>query len=84
MDDHGLDTNNEEMIRRLTEWAERTAERTLAKELEYVPDAVGFMACLSYAARKVKLRTDLFTTEMALQIFKNFIEELKPDNSAKA
>ncbi len=84
MGDHGYDTNSEEMVQRLTEWAERTADKTLAKELEYLPDSVGFMACLQYAARKVKLRTDLFTTEMAIQLFRNFIEELKPDNQAKA
>jgi hypothetical protein len=84
MDDNGYDTNSEEMFKRLTEWAELTAEKTLSKELEHIPDVVGLMACLQYAARKVKLRQDLLTAEMAIQLFRNFINDLKLDNQAKA
>lgn len=84
MSDHGYDMHNEKIIEQMAEWAERVANKTLAKELDDIPDTVGFMACLQYAARKVKLRKDLLTAEMAVQIFRNLIDDLNIDNQAKA
>lgn len=82
--DHGYDPTNEEMLQRLNEWAERIAEKQLSKELEHVPDTVGFMACLQFAARKVALRRDLMSSQMAIKIFSNLLEDINPDNSAQA
>lgn len=43
--DNGYDPNNEEMIQRFNEWAEKIAENKLPKELEYVPDTVAMYCC---------------------------------------
>lgn len=82
--DSGYDPHNEEMIENFNEWAERIVDKQLSKELEYVPDTVGFMACLQYAARKVALRRDLMTVDMAVKIFRNFIDDVRHDNAGKA
>lgn len=82
--DNGYDHYNENVMENFNNWAERVAEKTIAKELEYIPDSVGFMACLMYAARKVALRRDLMTKDMACQIFRNFIDDICHNNFGKA
>lgn len=84
MDDNGYDPHNEDMIEKFNEWAERIVDRQLSNDLEYVPDTVGFLACLHYAARKVALRRDLLTVEMAKKIFSNVLEDICPDKAGKA
>ena len=84
MGDQGYNPHNEEMLQKLHEWAELTAEKILAKELDDKPDVVGFFACLQYAARKVALRRDLMSVEMAKQIFANILKDICPDNAGKA
>lgn len=84
MGDGGYDPHNEEMFKKLYEWAELQAEKILQKELDDKPDVVGFLACLHYAARKVALRRDLMSVEMAKKMFSNILEDICPDNAGKA
>lgn len=79
MDDNEYDLSDGKILDNFKEWSERLTDKINNEELEYVPDAVALFVGLNIAARRVAnlSRRHLITKSQAIQIFKNFIENIK-------